>query len=436
MATDSVLSHLPPDLGDGLVMRLAGEADAERLIEFHRRMHSEGVAAWTHDLTCGRHPTSRVGDFALVEDVGEGKIVSTVCLISQTWSYGGVPFPVGQPEIVVTDEQYRRRGLVRRLFEVIHALSAARGQLMLGITGIPWFYRQFGYEMALSLGGGRGVPVGHVAGLEDGEACALRPATADDRPFIRQVCERAAQRQPFAGVRSEEEWRYEFEGRSEKSDRRGAWSVIQDADGSRLGYVLHAPRPRDGRFVVGQLEYAEGACYLDRMPGLLRHLRVYGQSLASEGQGGRVDTLMLWLGGDHPLYAPLEGAVSVEEPYAWYIRVPDLVAFLNRVRPALERNLEGTIAAGVTRECKLSFFRSGLRLQLDRGRITAIEAWPPVPGAAEAAFPDLTFLQLLCGRRRVEELQAAFPDCRAGRATAALLDCLFPPFRGKLWHMS
>ena len=30
-----------------------------------------------------------------------------------------------------------------------------RGELVQGITGIPYYYRQFGYEMALDLGGGR-----------------------------------------------------------------------------------------------------------------------------------------------------------------------------------------------------------------------------------------------------------------------------------------
>ena len=38
---------------------------------------------------------------------------------------------------------------MQKQFDVIHAVSAQRGELMQGITGIPWYYRQFGYEMAL-----------------------------------------------------------------------------------------------------------------------------------------------------------------------------------------------------------------------------------------------------------------------------------------------
>ena len=62
---------------------------------------------------------------------------------------------MGRPELVGTDPDYRRQGLIRAQFEVLHQWSAERGELALGITGIPWYYRQFGYEMCLLRGGGR-----------------------------------------------------------------------------------------------------------------------------------------------------------------------------------------------------------------------------------------------------------------------------------------
>ncbi|MBN8801717.1 MAG: GNAT family N-acetyltransferase, partial [Stenotrophomonas acidaminiphila] len=60
----------------------------------------------------GNHPTTQAHDFLVVVDENRnGKIASTLNLISQTWSYGGIPFRVGRPEIVGTDPAYRRRGL-------------------------------------------------------------------------------------------------------------------------------------------------------------------------------------------------------------------------------------------------------------------------------------------------------------------------------------
>ena len=59
-------------------------------------------------------------------------------LISQTWAYEGIPFEVGRPELVGTLPEYRNRGLVRAQFEEVHRWSAARGELVQGITGIPY----------------------------------------------------------------------------------------------------------------------------------------------------------------------------------------------------------------------------------------------------------------------------------------------------------
>ncbi len=40
-------------------------------------------------------------------------------------------------------------------FEEVHKWSAERGHKVQVITGIPYYYRQFGYEMALDLTGRR-----------------------------------------------------------------------------------------------------------------------------------------------------------------------------------------------------------------------------------------------------------------------------------------
>lgn len=78
---------------------------------------SAWIAAWTRDLLSGGHPTHAPDDFTIVEETATGRIVSALNLISQTWSYGGVPVGVGMVELVGTDPEYRRRGLVRRQFD-------------------------------------------------------------------------------------------------------------------------------------------------------------------------------------------------------------------------------------------------------------------------------------------------------------------------------
>src|SRR5437870_13658824 len=79
------LSRLPIDLGGKLVLRLAGPDKRDALVEFNTRMFGDRVTLWTRDLLSGRHPTVQAADFTLVEDTHHCKIVSSMCLISQTW---------------------------------------------------------------------------------------------------------------------------------------------------------------------------------------------------------------------------------------------------------------------------------------------------------------------------------------------------------------
>ena len=217
---------LPRDLGDGLVVRQATVADTEALAAFNRAIHQGpdepevGIDVWTRDMMRGDHPTTSANDFLVVEEMGTGAIVSSLCLISQVWSYDGIPFAVGMPEMVGTAPAYRRRGLVRALFDTAHALSAAQGQMVQAIGGIPWYYRQFGYDMALELDVGHLCYRADVPDLAPDEADPyhIRPVTETDLPFIARVYDYGMQRGRIFCLRDAAQWRYTLDGHSPTSD--------------------------------------------------------------------------------------------------------------------------------------------------------------------------------------------------------------------------
>jgi len=70
---------------------------------------------------------------------------------------------------------------------------------------------------------------------------------------------------------------------------------------------------------------------------------------------------------------------------------------------------------------------------IDSGRITGIENWKADSLWHAPAFPDLTFLQLVFGRRRCKELSDIYVDCNLDDHSALVLDSLFPPFKGTMW---
>ena len=430
------------DLGDGLILRRATVEDTDALAAFNCDIHCREderrqMGAWFRDVASGRHPALDAGDFTIVEDANTGEIASSLCLISQTWSYDGVEFGVGQPEMVGTRPQYRRRGLVRAQFEVVHERSARRKQKMQAITGIPNFYRQFGYEMALEHSGLRRGHKSDAPALKGGEKepYRVRAAKDDDLAFMARVYREGMRRYLVACVRAAAMWKFELSGRSKRAMQREL-RVIETREGERVGLLVHLSALSHKALAARTFELKPGVSWLAVTPSVIRHLVATGEAYAARSNK-QFEFFAFALGSEHPVYqvAPSLLAHS-REPWAYYVRVPDLPDFLRHISPALERRLAGSPAVGHSGELKLSFYRDGLRLRFERGRLAEVEPWQPGDGQS-AAFPGLTFLQVLFGRRSVEELGLAYRDCLVADDEAGLLlRALFPKKPSAVWSIS
>lgn len=426
---------LPRDLGDGLVLRFATTADIEAVTALNERVFGDGqplpaIAAATRDLMAPEHPTCGAGNFTLVEDTRSGQPVSTLCLIPQTWTYAGIPIEMGRPELVATDQAYRRRGLVRHQMEVIHARSAALGHLVQGITGISWYYRQFGYEYAMDLGGGRIVDLTSVPVLADGQAEAyrLRPMTEDDIPFAAPLYARDCALSLVACPRPDWFWRTLLSGYAPESWERRPFHVIEDGDGRPVGYVGPSRDCWGGLVPVVELAVVDGQSMRAVLPAVLRWLKGFAEQIAQE-RSRPMQSLYFNFGRiAHPAYAAMPELLHrTRDPYAWYIRVPDLPAFLRHIAPVLEARLARSVVAGYTGTLSISEHVSGLRVVFEQGRLVSAEPWQPAYDQESAHFPPGVILQMIFGRSGLAELRRFYPDGWADDEAAVVLDALFPP---------
>lgn len=427
--------QLPRELGDGLVLRVATLDDTEPLAEFTGRVFGrdnvidELAVMYTRDMLRASHPVIGPANVLIVEDTRARKIVSTMCLIPQTWTYAGIPFEVGRPEMVATDPAYRRRGLVREQFRFLHAVSEAMGHQAQGITGINWYYRQFGYEYALDLGGGRIAYFSNVPALKanEGEAYRLREMTAADLPFASMWYDRECARSLVACPRSESLWRYMLEPQPASMAWRVPYQIIETNEGRAVGYCQPSRDIWNDAIVLCELVVAEGQSLRVVMPSVLRWLKTLGEA---EGvrQNKTVKGIYLSFGRAHPAYDAIPDMLPLARiPYGWYIRVPNVPQFIRHIAPALEHRLAHSAMAGHTGELKISEYRHGYKLVFENGKLMTVETWQPLPGEeGDCGFPPLVFLQLLFCRKSLLELREAFADAWAKDEAAPLLDALFP----------
>ncbi len=434
------------DLGEGLIIRHSTPEDTAALVEFNREIHGEddwdkkGLEDWTRDLMSGEGPTFGTGDFTVVENTNTGEIVSTCCLISQTWVYEDTPFKVGRPELVGTKKEYRRRGLVRHQFEIIHQWSEARAELVQVITGIPYYYRQFGYAMALNLEGGRSGYEPHLPKLKDDEEEPLRFRLAgeEDIPFLMLTYDHGSQRDMIRAVWDEAQWRYELFGKSQYNINRREIYVIEDQKGASVGFIGIPPVKWRAGSALTLYELAPGNSWVDVTPSVIRFLWRKGEELGQE-QDQPQQAFSLYLGEAHPAYDVIASRLPrTQKPYAYYVRVPDLPAFIELIAPVLEKRLADSAFANYTGDIKLNSYHDGLLMDIKDGHLLAVRelAFDELEGTT-ANFPPLVFLHLLFGHRTMDELGQVYIDCGTSRdENKRLLDALFPKKPSHIWPIS
>ena len=263
------------ELGKGLLQRWSTPVDTENIAHLcglvFRDTEDEPLNIRMMDNVrrqmSGDFPLMGPGDYAVIEDTGkEGNpLVACTCLWRQEWEYEGIVFGVGQPEFVATHPDYRNRGLIRTLFDMLHARSEAEGHLVQAITGISYFYRQFGYEYALELGGRRVTYLSLIpkAQASTPEPYALRAATIEDIPLLMELYQRQRSASMVWSIASERFWRYQIQEVKDPTvaGKQMCVRMIVDAAGAVQGYLMVAIKRWGKSLDVYALNIAAGVSW-------------------------------------------------------------------------------------------------------------------------------------------------------------------------------
>jgi hypothetical protein len=200
--------------------------------------------------------------------------------------------------------------------------------------------------------------------------------------------------------------------------------------GESVGFLWHENRLNNSSLGAFWYDIKPGYSWALVTPTIIRHLKTKGEALAEQDDEKSWESFTFNLGRQHPAYDVANQYLPEKnDPYAWYIRIPDLVGFLQLISPVLNRRLSESSHAGYVGELLLDFHRSGIKFHIEAGVITKIDGWQPsTDDRGDLAFPGLTFLNLVCGSRSFSELREFFPDCysRKKSEAPAIIEILFP----------
>jgi GNAT superfamily N-acetyltransferase len=403
-------------LGNGLILKSVGAPeDVERLAAFNRAIHGPEADDLTRNLLL-HHPTMNPDYWLFVEDETTGAIVSSLCLIPWTWRFEDVTLKVGEMGIVGTLPEYRHRGLIRALDRRFKELLRDEGFHLSQIQGIPYFYRQLGYEYCLPLEGGWHIELHQIPGepLGSAERFTFRRATLDDAPMLRRLADESARGLNLSAVRDEAVWRYLLQ----YSDVMGeAWLVLDVSS-----------RPV-GHFTVQKFGFGEGLNVgevADLSADAAFAALCQMKKLAVER--GKPFVRLNVAGNSALVRAALAWGASDQGRYAWQVLIPDPARFLRQIGPLLERRIADSPFAGLTQTVRINLYREAVELRFEGGKLIAVESvgFRDFADGNDLNLPPTLLPVLALGWRNVKQLRETYPDVGTWGPSAYLIDVLFP----------
>jgi hypothetical protein len=412
-------------LDDGLVLKsISTEAEAERVSVFNGHIHDDLVTTMSRNLIL-QHPHTRPDQWLYIEDTATGAVVSSLCLIPWTWRYEDVVLKSGEMGIVGTLESYRRRGL-NRIITARHRAMLDEGEYDLShIQGIPYYYRQFGYEYAIPLEGGWKLELYEVPdNIPETDAFTLRQATMDDIPALLQLYDDAAQDLSISAMRDAATWNYLLGPSRETETSAETWLVLDKDSQQAVGYWRIALHGFGEGLIISEgskLSHAAALVALKKSKELAVEQGKPYLRLNIPRNQVLVEVARRWNASDLGTYA-------------WQMLIPDVARLLGKLRPVFDRRIANSPFAGLTKTVTLNLYRQAYEMDFKAGKLATVQAVSYKDGG-ELSIPPNAFTPLVLGYKSRQELKEAYPDVGCGGQSQTLIDTLFPKVASFIYTM-
>jgi predicted N-acetyltransferase YhbS len=349
-----------------------------------------------------------------------GETVAALIMIPQTWVLDGVELRVAEMGCVATRPDHRRRGLQRILNEVFDGYAAERGIDLCALAGIPYFYRQFGYEYAVDLDHSTTLDADRIPEAED--SLEARPFSGDDVEAASAMLDEAQSRYHVSCPRTRGVWLMQH--RTGHYNGEPFKAVALTAGGELKAYIRYSVDASNGVLVLKEAGL-ESPRYAEQVLAYVgAACKAYGLRKVNSGQ----------FYGDEPTRTMLKlGGVSAA-PYAWQVKVLNHLGLFRKLRPLLESRLKGAGYGDLCETLNLNFRKFNIEVAVEEGKIASIEQGVDCKDRTIGLNPYV-FPQLLLGHRSVPELEAAYPDFRVRDSHRHLLEAMFPRRPGYIFHV-
>lgn len=415
------------ELPDGFEIGVAqSEEEVEELVDFNATIHNRG------DAESLRHLIDHLPNFSsemnfYIRDTDKDIIVSSLNAIPSTWDYNGIPLKNLELGFVGTLEDYRRRGFMRVLYQLFEKHLFDGGYDISTIQGIPYLYRKFGYDFILPLAKSVSIRVDQIPSKEESyppvvSDISIREAQEDDLGAIMNLYDTQREKFLVTAHRSQKLW--DRQERFNKEYAADFTTLVVEKNDTTHGYFRLVTR--------GDSTKPESGTTVDVMEssiisyaGVLATLKFLRTEALSKGiyritlPGSKLLNLTR-------LALDLEGQMS--RGWKYQIRIPDMLQFLRKIKPILDKRLKGTIFENLSYTLPLNTYEHCYELEIVDGTIIEITDSGPSEVGEKTDFrtPPADFVRLVLGDYQLDELSTMNMDFLVSGKVRSLISTVFP----------
>ncbi|MHA1137848.1 MAG: GNAT family N-acetyltransferase [Candidatus Thorarchaeota archaeon] len=408
--------------------------ELEELVKFHSIVHPEDGTEELPRQIAHLPGFGREMNY-YIRDLNNGQIVTALNSIPSTWNYEDIPLRNLELGWVGTLKEYRRRGLNKLLFTHFDNLLHSYPYDISTIQGIPYYYRQFGYDFV--------IPMDHTVWLRTNQMqpideknspeymkLNIRPAEKKDLPSMMDLLDEHNQKLLIYAPRSPELWQIQEDIKKHWANEFQSYVVL---DGSKIiGYFrIVKDIKKDSSPNKSTMTVIESS--IPTFTGVLRVLQfLYTEALQDDislvgSQGPSFNTLS----------RAMENMGGTGKPWWKYqIRITNMANFLQKISPVLERRIIGTMFEGLTYDVIMNTFQNCYKLKFVNGKIVDVSDLGPQQVDENQAFraPPNDLARLVLGAYSIKELEQNNVDFIVRGEIRLIAETLFPKKESSVYY--
>jgi hypothetical protein len=412
--------QLPDGFEFGIVK---SDADLEELIKFNAVVHGDDDPEEIRRQIDNLPNLDRESNF-YIRNLDKGIIVSAASAIPSVWMYEAIPLSNLELGWVGTLKEYRRKGLVRALYTHFEEILQRNEYHISTIMGIPYYYRQFGYDFILPMDRTVQLRVDQipVPKNEARESIVFREAIRDDIPNLMRLYDEHNSKMLVHAARTKDLW--ELQERFHREFEQEFKTMVLERDDRVVGYFRLCVR--------GEKKQAPRGLWLSVMESsittfddVLQTLQ-YLRTRAAKANTCRIDLAGPAVNNLCRVAQNLGGHVDIGWKYQ--IRIPNMTRFLEQIRPALESRFIGTMFEGLTHELAINTYEHCYILSFVNGKLAPVKdiGMQEVGEYRNFRAPPNDLVRLVLGDYNTEELRSQNIDFIVSKELKPLVETLFP----------